>query len=85
MPSHNTHRRIDRLVLGKEYPHIHWYKDKPFRYLGPSHRRLRHDLETDLLIGAICGPDALLSALMHDAADFGMTAARRRKAHKRVR
>jgi hypothetical protein len=78
MPSHKTHRKVDRLVLREEFPEIHWFKDKPYKYLGPHHRKVRHDLATDMLIGALYGPRGFLSALMHDAADFGMTAARRK-------
>ena len=78
MPSHKTHRKVDRLVLGEEFPEVHFYKDRPYKYLGPRHRIVRHDIVTDLMIGAICGRKAFMSALLHDAADFGMSEARRR-------
>ena len=78
MPSHRTHRKIERLMLGEEYPEVDWYMDKPYKYLGPSHRKVRHDLSTVVLIGACCGPRAMVASMLHIAADFGMTAARRR-------
>ena len=78
MPSHKTHKRIDRFVLGEEHPEVHWWMDKPYKYLGPSHRKVRHDLPAVVLIGALRGPKAAASAMLHIAADFGMTAARRR-------
>lgn len=82
MPSHKSHRLIDELVLKKQFPEVHWFKDRPYLYYGPHHRKVRHDHATNLMIGALLGSDAFISAEMHDLVDFSYSAlkkARRKK------
>ena len=69
MPGHREHRRIDRAVLGREYPHVHRLKDRAYKVLGRRHRIVGHDPLFNLLIGCVFGPDAFLSACLHDLAD----------------
>jgi hypothetical protein len=77
MVSHEEHRRIDRLLLGKEYPWVHRYLDRPARWAGKGHRRYRHDMQTvALVLLASKDPKAAISAFMHIAADQGERALR---------
>ena len=69
MPRHKVHRRLDRLILGREMPHVHLMKDWPYRVLGPRHRIVGHDMFTNILIGLLYGRDAFISAVLHDIAD----------------
>lgn len=71
MPTREVHRKVDRLILGEEFPEVHRIKDLPAKFLGAKHRRLFHDVDTAVLLGAIYGPKAFLSALLHDLADHG--------------
>ena len=44
--------------------------DRPSKYMGKKHRRVRHDLNTVMLILAVTGdPRATVSSLMHIARD----------------
>jgi len=45
MSSHGIHRLIDKLFLGKEFPHVHKWIDESYKYLGRKHRLLRHTLK----------------------------------------
>ena len=42
MPNHKTHRQIDKLILGKEFPKVHEFLDKPAAWVKRGHRRFRH-------------------------------------------
>ena len=82
MPSHKTHKFVDRVFLGTEHPEVHTYIDAPYRIYGFQHRRLRHDNQTSLLIGAMFGAEAMVSSELHQLADFSYSAlkkARRKK------
>lgn len=53
MPSHRKHRLLDKLILKKQYPHVHRWMDKPYKLLGKKHRKLRHsEIELFLRFGA---------------------------------
>lgn len=69
MPSHKVHRAIDKLFLGKEFDMVHKLKDAPASIVGPSHRKYFHDHLTNALIGLAYGPQAFISAELHDWAD----------------
>lgn len=75
MPDHRVHRFIDRAVLGREYPWVHRFMDKPYRLLGPRHRILFHDAGTVVLLMAV-DPGAGLSALLHIVADHALPSRR---------
>ena len=77
MPSHRTHRMIDRLFLGKEYPHVHRWMDRPCKWLGPKHRVLRHSFEEAFLKYGFS--EEFLSACLHILADYGLSERRRRR------
>lgn len=84
-PSHKTHRKVDKMILGKEFPEVHWYKDKPYKRLGPTHRKVRHDTTTNLLLGFLYGSEAFVSGTLHDLTDFAHTTVKKkyRKVHKK--
>ena len=66
MPERRVHLQDDRRILGRTYPEIHRFMDRPSKYMGKSHRKVRHDLGTVLMILLVTGdPRAAVSALMH--------------------
>lgn len=68
---HKEHRAIDKLVLGREYPDVHRFMDKPAYRMGPGHRRFRHDMRAVLYMALKHqDPRAGVSALLHIGADF---------------
>lgn len=71
MPDHETHRRIDRALTGKEYDWIHKLMDQAAPYLAGHHRRVGHDQETVLAVFLRSGGDlgAVISAEAHLLAD----------------
>ncbi|MFQ6064224.1 MAG: hypothetical protein ACE5L6_01995 [Candidatus Bathyarchaeia archaeon] len=71
MPRHKTHRKVDRLVLGREYEWVHKLLDTAAPALGPSHRKVGHDQESAGLIFLLSRGDlkALISAELHIALD----------------
>ena len=70
IPERKIHLQDDRRILGREYAEIHKFMDRPSKYMGRRHRRVRHDLGTVLLILFATGdPRAAVSALMHIAHD----------------
>jgi len=79
MPSHRVHRAIDRLVLGRELPHVHRFKDKPYKVLGRRHRVVFHDPDTNIILGLLFGPEAMVSGFLHDLADQAESLARKRR------
>ena len=90
MPSHKTHRQIDRYFFGRSYDRIHKFKDLPARWLGPSHRRVLHNnVMHNLILGALIYPNdpyrAALSAILHDKADVLFTAYKRSRRWRRGR
>jgi len=82
---HRKHRRLDKLVLGVELPEVHELKDRPYRVLGPRHRILFHDNESNLILGLLFGPKAALSGVLHDLADRGSGKWRRRGSTRKSR
>jgi len=32
MPKHKIHRYIDKLFLGREFPHVHRWMDEPYKF-----------------------------------------------------
>ena len=89
MPSHEEHRRITKLLLGKEYPEVHSHKDAPVKKLGSRHRILRHDPLTNLALAAKSGdPGAFVAGALHDvtdAVDSAMNLAKRNTNPKKKR
>jgi len=76
MPSHDVHRQIDRLFLGKEYDHVHKWMDEPVKWLGFNHRICRHN---PLILLMRFGPtDEFVSAMLHLGTDWGVTELRRK-------
>lgn len=82
MPSHRVHRLIDRVFLGREYPEVHRYLDEPYKWLGPRHRVLRHDLLTVLSLAAV-DPAYGASALLHILADYGSSYLKKKRGRDR--
>ena len=70
MPSHELHRKIERLLLGSDFRDVHLALDMP-AFLGvKGHRRFFHDPVSAALIGyALHGSRGALSALLHIALD----------------
>ena len=77
MPSHKTHRKIDRLLLGKEHEDVHLWLDEPVKYLGPHHRILRHSF-VEIANKYANDPERFLSAYFHLVADFSDSEMKRR-------
>jgi len=71
MPSHKVHLLIDRIVLGREYPHVHKWKDKPAARLGWAHRKERHNFWANLVLAILSRRpvEVFISATLHDLAD----------------
>jgi len=70
MPSHEIHRRIDKLILGKEFPQVHHFLDKPAAWVKTGHRRFRHS--EDIIAWVLLAKrdvNAAASALLHLLAD----------------
>jgi hypothetical protein len=67
MPKHKIHRYIDKLFLGREFPHVHKWMDEPYKSLGPKHRILRHTPQEIILKFGFS--DEALSGLLHIYAD----------------
>ena len=70
MPRREVHERDDLRLLERRYPEIHRFMDRPSKYMGKKHRRVRHDLSTVMLILAVTrDPLAAVSAVMHISRD----------------
>jgi len=69
MPSHRTHKLIDRIFLGRPYDSVHKWMDEPVKYLGPRHRILRHSIP-EILAKYWNDPERLMSAYLHLVTDF---------------
>jgi len=70
MPSHKIHRRIDKLILGKEFPRVHEFLDRPAAWVKTGHRRFRHG--EDIVAWVLLAKNdvkAAASALLHLLAD----------------
>jgi hypothetical protein len=78
MPKHKIHRLIDKIFLGEEFPDVHVWIDKPYKYLGRKHRILRH---TPISIVAKYGftNRKTLSGLLHILDDFGSSKVKKKK------
>jgi hypothetical protein len=64
---HKEHQALDRILLGREYKHVHEWMDEPASWLGPRHRILRHSaLELLLHYGV---SNELVAGLLHLEAD----------------
>jgi len=79
MSRHKTHKVVDRLLLGREYPKVHIYLDEPAWLwgLGRRHRIARHHpvatpvevLLQQYLRGEQVDTGAALSAFLHILTD----------------
>jgi len=67
MPNHEIHRYIDKLFLGRKFPHVHHRIDEPYKSLGRKHRILRHSPHEVILKYGLS--DEALSGLLHIYAD----------------
>ncbi|MHA1506356.1 MAG: hypothetical protein ACTSR0_04105 [Candidatus Asgardarchaeia archaeon] len=79
MPSRKVHLLVDKLFLRKTFPKVHRFMDYPSKYLGKSHRVLRHDLTTAFMLGLIYGSEAFLSSYLHILTDKAFSRLSRRK------
>ena len=74
MPSRKVHNVIAEAIVGLPYDlanSVNAWKDAPAAYMGPSHRKVRHDLLSNIFI-AMQKEDkekALAAALLHDLLD----------------
>ena len=71
MPSHKIHRLIDRLIIGKEYKHVHRVLDKPYKWLGKKHRVSRHNIPFVLLRFGLS--EEFIAGCLHILADKVIT------------
>ena len=71
MPSHEEHKKITRIITGKDYDWIHKMMDFAVPYLGPRHRIVGHDQETVALAFVLSGGDlgAAIAAEAHILVD----------------
>lgn len=68
LPGHRVHRYLDRELFGKSYYRIHREMDRPYLFLGKTHRVLFHDPCSALAIAQRWYPgddNAKLAALFH--------------------
>jgi len=67
LPKHQTHRFVDKLLLGKTYGDIHKAIDLPFPILRRKHRRIFHSLPEAYLVGTLVSLDLRggLAGLLH--------------------
>jgi hypothetical protein len=57
MPKHQTHRFVDKLLLGKTYGEVHKALDHPYIILGRKHRCIFHSLPEAFLVGSLVSSD----------------------------
>lgn len=82
MPSRKVHNALDTALFGRSFDKVHKLKDKPARFLGPSHRRVLHDPLSNLAVALTTYPEdplkAMIAATLHDLVDSKVTEAKRR-------
>ncbi len=71
MPSHDIHKMVDRIVLGREYEHVHKWMDEPVKWLGVKHRMCRHNPLILLMRFGIS--DDFVAAMLHLYTDWGIS------------
>lgn len=69
MPSGAIHRLIDRLLFGEDGKDIHSWMDAPSKWLGPNHRKVRHDLTTLMALYFLNGDRGVEHGLSHILVD----------------
>jgi len=70
MPSSYIHKKISKILVGKDCKLTHKIIDYPVRFLGKKHRILFHDPVSALMIGLISdGYTGMISGLLHLATD----------------
>jgi len=70
MPSHRIHKAVSKAILGKDWEIVNLIKDAPYRlWPGKEHRKYFHDDETNLFLGILLGPEAMLAGMLHDWMD----------------
>lgn len=79
MPSRRTHKTVEEALFGKaaagRMAYVGEWKDRPARYMGRSHRRVRHDHASNLELAIRSGdPAALIYGEVHDAVDKSVSA-----------
>ena len=76
MPNHDEHAELDKRLFGKSYDRVHYLKDYPSRFFGPSHRRFFHDPVSNWWIAMLASEGrtseligAFLAGQLHDEVD----------------
>ena len=70
LPSRKYHNELNRLLLGKTYDDVNAAKDSAAPILGRGHRKIGHDIATDLFLAvAKNDPKAFVAAVLHDNVD----------------
>jgi len=83
MSDHETHRRFSRL-FGLDSSKVDKYIDRPYKFLGRKHRKLRHDVATIVYLGLKDGEEAMISAYLHVLLDEDRSLARLFKSLKEL-
>ncbi len=65
MPSGAVHRFFDKLLFGEDGDDIHKWMDAPAKWLGPNHRKVRHDLDTLFALYLLNGDRGVEHGLSH--------------------
>lgn len=73
MPSRRIHKLISKALVGEDGDSIHKWIDEPHKWLGPNHRKVRHDLKTVALLTALKGPKAGKHAALHILTDRSLS------------
>jgi hypothetical protein len=75
MPRKNTHKKISKIVLGRDYGEVDALIDWPVRFLGKSHRKLNHTLVEAIVIGFLASGEARGAAAgaLHIVVDVAST------------
>lgn len=71
MPSHKFHEALNQLFLGETGADVHDWIDEPVKWLGPSHRILRHNA---LVPGVVLISELMASGNAEKALKKGLAA-----------
>ena len=87
MPSHRIHKKVNKMLLGKEHEDVNKLLDFPYAFLGPKHRVVLHDKKTPFIVLALTGDiEKALAAYIHIKTDeiFSKLSRRRRKCLEKI-
>jgi len=80
IPAHRIHRRIDKLLFGREYPEVHRFLDS-MASLGGKHRALPpHDVWSLMIYTQ--DPQRILSGIIHILTDSMESKAKAKRSRK---